>query len=239
MYYQSQRYMRSWKLEAFYIAVGLIVLGYLVKGGVTSKAKERVVTVQGIAETEVIAQKIVWPILYKEVGNDLNYLQYTVTTKSKLITDFLNANGVTTDELGVMPVEISDTQTDKQIVSRPYQRYVATSVILVTSTDVEKVYKLISGHTFWKQNIAVVNDDDPQHGITYEYADINSVKAKLMEKAVKNAHAVAEQLANSSDSEVGELKSVSQVQFSFVSKDADALYKKTLQVEMTTSYYLK
>ncbi|KAA6332515.1 hypothetical protein EZS27_018988 [termite gut metagenome] len=231
--------MRGWKWEAFYIAIGLIVLGYLVKGGVTSKSKERVVTVQGIAETEVVAQKIVWPILYKEAGNDLSYLQYTVMTKSKLITDFLKANGVTTDEFGIMPVEISDTQTDKQIANRPYQRYIATSVILVTSTDVEKVYKILSENTFWKQNIAVVNDDDPQHEITYEYADIHSVKAKLVEKAIKNARSFAEQLANSSDSKVEKLKSVSQAQFSFVSKDANALYKKTLQVELTTNYYLK
>ncbi|KAA6324956.1 hypothetical protein EZS27_025777, partial [termite gut metagenome] len=176
---------------------------------------------------------------YRESGNDLSYLHYTVTTKSKQITDFLKANGVTTDEFGVMPVEISDTQTDKQLVNRPYQRYIATSVILVTSTDVEKVYKILSENTFWKQNIAVVNDDDPQHKITYEYADIHSVKATLVKKAIKNARSFAEQLAKGSDSEVGKLKSVSQAQFSFVSTDANALYRKTLQVELTTNYYLK
>ncbi|KAA6344153.1 hypothetical protein EZS27_008202 [termite gut metagenome] len=230
--------MRSWKLEAFFIAVGLIVLGFLIKAGVTNRDKERVISVQGVAETVITAQKVTWPLLYKESGNDLNYLQYTVIAKNKLIIDYLKANGVTDDELYITPIELSDTQTDKQLSNRPYQRYIATSVIIVTSEEMEKVHKLISEQNyFWRQNVAITNDDS-RYKVTYDYADFNSIKTKLTEVAIGNAREMADKLANSLKCEVKELKKASQGQFIFVD-NVNIPYKKTLRGEITADFYLK
>ncbi|KAA6349537.1 hypothetical protein EZS27_003048 [termite gut metagenome] len=230
--------MRSWKLEAFFIAIGLIVLGFLIKTGVTNRDKERVISVQGVAETVITAQKVIWPLLYKESGNDLNFLQYTVIAKNKLIIDYLKANGVTDDELYIIPIELSDTQTDKQLSNRPYQRYIATSVIIVTSMEIEKVHKLISEQNyFWKQNVAVTNDDS-RYKITYEYADFNSIKTELTEAAIGNARETADKLTNSLKCEVKELKKASQGEFIFVD-NVNIPYKKTLREEITIDFYLK
>ncbi|KAA6306848.1 hypothetical protein EZS27_041488, partial [termite gut metagenome] len=231
MYYHENRNlaMRSWRLEAFFIAVGLIVLGYLVKAGVTNKDRDRVICVQGFAETEITAEKISWPLLYKELGNDLNYLQYNISSKNKLIIDFLKANGVNGDEIGVVPVEILDTQADRQFVSRPYQRYVAISVIKIVSTDVEKIHKLLSEQTyFWKQNIAVTTDDC--HKVAYEYKDFNTIKAGLTEEAIRDARSIAEKSANGLNSRLGKLKKALQGEFTLVDV-VNAPYKKTLRAE--------
>ncbi|KAA6340489.1 hypothetical protein EZS27_011657 [termite gut metagenome] len=230
--------MRSWKMEAFLIAVGLIVLGFLIKTGVTNRDKERVISVQGVAETVITAQKVTWPLLYKESGNDLNYLQYTVIAKNKLIIDYLKANGITDDEIYIIPIEMSDTQTDMQLSSRPYQRYIATSVIIVTSEEMEKVHKLISEQNyFWRQNVAVTNGDSG-YKVTYDYADFNSIKTKLAEVAIGNARETADKLANSLKCEVKELKKASQGQFIFVD-NVNIPYKKTLRGEITADFYLK
>jgi hypothetical protein len=240
MYYHTDRNlnMKSWRVEAFFIAVGLIVLGFLVKAGVTDKDRDRVISVQGVAETEISAEKIRWPLLYRELGNDLNYLQYNINSKNKLITDFLKANGVNGDEIDVAPVEILDTQADKQYVSRPYLRYVAVSVITVVSTDVERIYKLLSEQTyFWKQNIAVTTDDS-RYKVTYEYKDFNTVKAGLTEEAIRDARSTAEKSANGLKFHLGKLKKALQGEFTFTDV-VNAPHKKILRAEVATDFYLK
>jgi hypothetical protein len=230
--------MRSWRWEAFFIAVGLIVLGYLVRTGVTNKDRDRVISVQGVAETEITAEKIIWPLSYKELGNDLNYLQYNISSKNKLIIDFLKVNGVAGDEIDVVPVEIQDTQADKQFVSHSYQRYVAISVIRVVSTDVEKIYKLLSEQTYFlKQNIAVTTDNF-RYKIAYEYRDFNTIKAGLTEEAIRNARSTAEKWADGLDFSVGKLKRVSPGEFTFMDV-INAPHKKVLQAEVVTDFYLK
>ena len=64
--------MRNYRTEAFIIAAGLLLMGFFVGGGIKDLAKpERTVFVRGLAEMEVKANHVTWPILYKEAGNDL------------------------------------------------------------------------------------------------------------------------------------------------------------------------
>jgi len=59
-------------IAAGLIALGLLCLGWFVKAGIDDFAnKDRKVNVKGLAEQEVEADKVTWPIVSKEVGNDL------------------------------------------------------------------------------------------------------------------------------------------------------------------------
>ena len=61
--------MKSWKPEAIILAIGMLIMGYFIKNGLdTFAGKDRVVTVKGLAEMEVPANKVTWPLMYKEVG---------------------------------------------------------------------------------------------------------------------------------------------------------------------------
>ena len=63
--------MKSWKPEAIILAIGMLIMGYFIKNGLdTFAGKDRVVTVKGLAEMEVPANKVTWPLMYKEVGNE-------------------------------------------------------------------------------------------------------------------------------------------------------------------------
>ena len=67
--------MSKWNTGAFLIAVGLVVMGNQIKKGVDNFVeKDRIVTVKELAEMEVSANKVTWPLMYKKVGNDLNAL---------------------------------------------------------------------------------------------------------------------------------------------------------------------
>ena len=63
--------MKSWKLEAIILAIGMLVMGYFIKQGLdTFSGKDRVVNVKGLAEMEVPANKVTWPLMYKDLGNE-------------------------------------------------------------------------------------------------------------------------------------------------------------------------
>ena len=58
--------------QAAILAIGIIALGYCIKSGLEGLAgKDRKVVVKGLSEKEVEADKVTWPILSKEIGNDL------------------------------------------------------------------------------------------------------------------------------------------------------------------------
>ena len=56
--------MKSWKLEALILAIGMLVMGYFIKQGLdTFSGRDRVVNVKGLAEMEVPANKVTWPLI--------------------------------------------------------------------------------------------------------------------------------------------------------------------------------
>ena len=58
-------------LSACVIAAALVVLGLSLRSGIVAfKNLDRVVSVKGLAEREVQADKVTWPLVYKELGND-------------------------------------------------------------------------------------------------------------------------------------------------------------------------
>jgi hypothetical protein len=44
---------------------------------------------------EVAADKVIWPLMYKEIGDDLINLYNIMNRKNQAIVSFLKANGVT------------------------------------------------------------------------------------------------------------------------------------------------
>jgi len=79
---QSNRFI----FLGLFIMTGLIALGLSLKSAVTSfKSYDRVVSVKGLAEMEVPANKVIWPIVYKEIGDDLSVLYKTINDKNKII----------------------------------------------------------------------------------------------------------------------------------------------------------
>ena len=73
--------------QAVILAIGIIMLGFCIKSGLESViAKDRKVVVKGLAEKEVEADKVTWPIVSKEIGNDLPelYQKINATTRMRL-----------------------------------------------------------------------------------------------------------------------------------------------------------
>ena len=232
--------MKTWKTEAAILALGIALLGMIIRNGINDfKDKERVVSVKGLAEMEVPADKVIWPLMYKDLGNDPAVLYINMEKKNKAIVDFLKTNGVIDDEINIAPPEILDMQAERYSSNPSPYRYNATSVITVTSNHVDKIRKLMSEQAeLLKQGIAITGGDY-RYNVVYEFTGLNKVKPHMIEEATKNARVAAEKFAKDSESRLGKIKNASQGQFSISDRDANTPYIKNIRVVTTVDYYLK
>ena len=232
--------MKSWKPEAIILAIGMLIMGYFIKNGLdTFAGKDRVVTVKGLAEMEVPANKVTWPLMYKEVGNDLPALYNKINNTNQTIVTFLKQKGITEQEISINAPELIDLQADRYN-SNPIQfRYNITTVITVTSDKVELVRNLIKEQSeLLKQGIAITGGDY-RYNVQYDFTGLNAVKPQMIEEATKNARAAAIKFAKDSDSELGIIKRAYQGQFSIEDRDANTPYIKRIRVVTTIDYSLE
>lgn len=232
--------MKNRIIEAIILAVGMMCAGLFLKLGLNSfAAKDRVVTVKGLAEMEVPANKVTWPLVYKELGNDLPKLYNDINQTNNAIIGFLKNNGITEQEISVNAPEIIDMQAERYNNNPAPFRYNITSVIIVTSSQVDKIRKLISEQSeLLKEGIAVTGGDY-RYNIIYEYTGLNDIKPQMIEEATKNARAAAIKFAKDSESHLGKIKSAYQGQFSIEDRDANTPYIKRVRVVTTVDYYLE
>ncbi len=232
--------MKNWRIEAIIISIGVILLGVMIKSGINDfKNKDRVVSVKGLAEIEVPADKVVWPLVYKDIGNDPALLYTNMEQKNAAIVKFLENNGIAKEEISIAPPEVIDMQAERYADRNTLYRYNATSVITVISKNVDKVRKLMSEQAeLLKQGIAITGGDY-RYNVVYEFTGLNAIKPQMIEEATKNARAAAEKFATDSDSSLGKIRNASQGQFTISDRDANTPYIKSIRVVTTVNYYLK
>ena len=222
------------------ITLGLIFLGYNIKSGIESGLKdERIVSVKGLSERTVQADKVVWPLVYKEVGNDLTSLSSEVGLKNKIIVDYLKSKGITDEEISIASPEILDLQAERYMSQNVIYRYNLTSVITVSSQQVDLVRNLIAQQgELLDKGIAIVSGEyDTQ--VNYLFTGLNELKPDMIAEATRNAREAAEQFATDSDSKLGKIKTASQGQFSISDRDQYTPYLKNVRVVTSVVYYLK
>ena len=232
--------MRNWKWEALIIACGLLLMGKFVGNGLDGFAnRDRVVNVKGLAEIEIPANKVTWPLMYKVLGNDLPTLYNQINNTNTAIVNFLKQKGITEEEITVNAPDIIDLEAERYSNNQTGYRYNVTAVITVTSTQVDLVRRLISEQgELLIQGIAITGGDY-RYNVQYDYTDLNRIKPQMIEEATKNARAAAEKFASDSDSELGKIKRAYQGQFSITDRDSNTPYIKKVRVVTTIDYYLE
>lgn len=227
-------------LASFIVAIGLSVLAWGIHNAILGfKDRDRVVTVKGLAEREVKADKVTWPLVYKELGNDPSVMYSLLEQKNRIVVNFLKAGGIGEEEISVNPPTISDRQADNYGNEIMNYRYKATSVITVTSSNVEKVRSLMRRQAeLMKQGIAIVSEEYGSNSIAYEFTKLNEIKPTMVEEATKNARVTAEKFADDSGSKLGDIRSATQGQFSIENRDSNTPYIKRVRVVNTIEYML-
>lgn len=232
--------MKNWRIEAVILAIGMLLLGVFIKNGFNEFAqKDRSVNVKGLAEMEVPADKVTWPLVYKSLGNDLSALYDDIKRSNQTILGFLKEKGIEEAEISVNAPEIIDQKAERYSNNDSPYRYNVTSVITVTSTKVDLVRKLISEQgELLKRGIAITGGDY-RYNVSFEYTSLNKIKPGMIEEATRNAREAAEKFAKDSESELGKIRHASQGQFSISDRDANTPYIKKVRVVTTIEYSLE
>lgn len=226
--------------QAAIIALGIIALGFCIKAGLNSLAgKDRKVVVKGLAEREVEADKVTWPILSKEIGNDLPELYKSINATVGTIKQFLLDNGIKPTEISVNAPVVIDLNADRYSDNRQPYRYNVTSIITVTSNNVKLVRSIIARQgELLKKGVAIV-DGGYENPVKYEFVSFKAMKPAMMQEAIENAELTATQFAKNSNSRLDKIMNADQGQFSIENRDSNTPYIKKVRVVTTVTYSLK
>ena len=221
------------------LLAGLIALGFFISHSLTQlRMLERSVEVKGLSEREVPADIAIWPITFREPGNDLAELYQSVQQKNDLVVKFLEDNGFTTDEMTISAPAVVDKQAreyDNADANARF-RFTATSTITVYSKKVDAVRKtMIRLADLGKQGIAISSEG---YNTQFVYSQLNQIKPAMIEEATRNARETADKFARDSDSTLGKIKRASQGQFSIEDRDSSTPHIKKVRVVSTVQYYL-
>lgn len=220
------------------LSAGIVVASLFIgEAAKDMKSNERYVTVKGLAEREVKANKVIWPIAFNDVSNDLNSLNESIESKNKTIVDYLKKNGVKDSEISVASPSVFDRMAQSYVSENVKVRYQISEVITVTSSDVDKIMKLMSKQSeMLRLGIAV--GTNYENRVQYLYTSLNELKPEMIEEATKNARQVADKFAEDAECNLGSIKYANQGQFS-ITEDMNTPHIKKIRVVTTVDYFLK
>lgn len=227
-------------VSAAILALGIVIMGFALKSGIDNFTnKDRKVTVKGLSEIEVEADKVTWPVSTKELGDDLPALYSKIGATQQRVKKFLIANGIKESEIRVNAPTVIDLDAQQYADTRKPYRYNITSVITVTSSNVKLVRSIMARQgELLKEGIAIVSGGY-ENPVKYEYVSFKKMKPKMMQEAIENAEKTAQQFAKNSHSTLNKIISADQGQFTIENRDDNTPYIKKVRVVTTITYSLK
>ena len=97
-------------LLALGLIIGAWVLGAQIKA---TRLSDRYVEVKGLVERRVKSDLAIWPLSYKEAGDELSSLYAKTEADQKTILQFLDQQGIQSSEIGLGVISVVDTQANE------------------------------------------------------------------------------------------------------------------------------
>lgn len=226
-------------IAACILAAGLVLAGAMMPLSVNRmKSYDRKVDVKGLCEREVMADKVIWPITYKVVGNDLGAAVAETEKSNESIIRFLKEGGIAEDEISISAPQISDKYASEYGNNDRVYRFLCTNTITVCTSRVEQALALQRATSdLIKKGIAIA-PNDWNSPVVFKYEALNDIKPEMIEEATANAREAAQKFAKDSDSRLGKIKTASQGTFSIEDRDSNTPYIKKVRVVTYVTYYL-
>lgn len=220
---------------------GLVFMGLMFPKAVSDfRSFDRTVAVKGLCEKEVPADKVIWPLVFKVVGNDITAVYSDINRNTAAIRDFLTQGGISEDEITVSVPTVSDKYAQEYGNNDRTFRYLSTNVVTVCTKDVEKVLALMNRQTeLLKKGIVIGSENSWSNPVEFKFEGLNDIKPQMIEEATMNAREAAEKFAKDSGSRLGKIKTANQGTFTIEDRDSNTPYIKKVRVVTSVTYYLK
>lgn len=219
------------------LAGGLTLLGSQLSDGMEAfVARERVVTVKGLATQAVKADEVLWPISFRVLGDDLQEVYREAEAQMQIVKNFLMSAGIKSEEITDAAPRVDDAQANLYGENKRLHRYILTPSITVSTHNVDAVLMLQRSLSNLIAKGVALEDN---YGTVFNYTKLNDIKPDMIEEATVNAREAAEKFAKDSGSTLGKIRRASQGQFQIFDRDANTRWIKNVRVVTTVEYYLK
>jgi len=204
------------------LSFGLIISSALISNAMNKANKdENRITVKGVAERRIKADKALINIVISEKSENINYIENTSNTKQQIA---VNSTAV------VPNTKISD-----------YDGVETISIVTKNIDKAEEFFEKLSELKLQSDNIQI---NEPEYFIT----NIERYKKDMVVDASRNAEVRAIEMLKVNNNEIGGLKNMSQGQFEVLEdtedvrkineNEANQIYKK-MRVVVTATYLIK
>ena len=224
------------------LAVGMIFGGLLLGDGLTrAKQADRMVTVRGLAERDVMADLATWTISYSATSPDFAAAQASVDRDTAAIRSFFQELGFPADALQPTGVNVSRNEPTYSEGSGP--TFTVRQRVTLRTTDIARAQRAVRRQFDLVQSGVLLEEGS---GMSYSFTKLNAIKPEMVAEATRDARRSAEQFAEDSDTDVGGIKQATQGYFEITGRDgdgggwgvADTPYKK-VRVVTTIDFYLR
>lgn len=233
--------LRASAVLGVFVAIGLSVLGLVLKAAVVDfKSFERTVAVKGLAEMEVEADLVIWPLSFGHNDNNLDSLYAKIEADTNKVKAFLTENNISSEEIIESPLAITDRfASDYVDTSKVKFRYSIQKSLTVRSSDIHKILKVKKTVGSLIASGIVLQMDDYRNQTRFLYTKLNDIKPGMIKDATESARQAAEQFAKDSKSKLGKIKYANQGLFSIETLDQSVPYLNKVRVVTSVTYYLK
>ena len=241
------------------VSFGLIISSALISNAMNKANKdENRITVKGVAERRIKADKALINIVISEKSENIDELKSSVSEKEKLVTDLIknlkiNENDYNVGNLRIQPNYIENTSNTKQQIAvnstavvpntkiSDYDGVETISIVTKNIDKAEEFFEKLSELKLQSDNIQI---NEPEYFIT----NIERYKKDMVVDASRNAEVRAIEMLKVNNNEIGGLKNMSQGQFEVLEdtedvrkineNEANQIYKK-MRVVVTATYLIK
>ncbi len=218
------------------LAIAGMGIGY---GFYKGRARDRYVTVKGLAEREVETDLAIWPITFSVAANDLAELQGEIESGRRAITQFLLASGFRQDEMSLSAPNITDNEADRRRGNnRAPFRYMGEVTITTRTASVDLVRLSIEESGRLVGQGLVLAAQSWRSPIEFLFTSLNEIKPAMIVEAAKDARRAAAKFAEDSESKVGKIRHAAQGYFSINDRDRNSPEVKRIRVVTSIQYYL-
>ncbi len=226
-------------LPSLLLALGLALGGYFIGDGLLkARATERYVTVKGLAEREVAADLVLWPLVFTVTANELGELQARVDEGVARVRAYL-ADDFPAEQVSISAPRVQDRRAQGAFgpEGKPLDRYVAEVVVAVRTDRIDAARSaMVRSGELVKQGVAVIRSYE--YNTQYLYTGLESIKPEMIAAATQDARRAAQQFAEDSGSRVGAIRNAQQGYFSIEDRDPFSPERKKVRVVTTIQYLL-
>jgi len=224
----------------FSLVLGLYLLGSTLSQSLLAyKAMDRTVVVKGLAQKDVNADVVIWPISYLHASNDLSKLYQKLDSDTKSIRDFLEKRGFKSEEITLSAALVTDKIAQDYGGSNQIQyRYSGIQTLTLYTKNIKNARESMTSITTLGKKGITFRANNYENTTEYIYTKLNEIKPSMIKAATKNARAAAQTFASDSQSKLGKIKSARQGQFSISARDKNTPYIKKVRIVSTIEYYL-